>query len=152
MHFEPFASRQRTIQQRLRFECSCARCKHGSATDKGLARLVALHQKLNSSSSSSSVSTDSLHAHARVNAAAAAGVLRDDARSLVRSYRSEGLQVFLHQAYGSAALALKAAGMNADAAVFARKAVYRAALNGIREGADVQLWTELASDWQDVEV
>ncbi|KAH8706869.1 hypothetical protein GQ44DRAFT_716270 [Phaeosphaeriaceae sp. PMI808] len=90
-YLQSFAQRQLTIGRINEFKCACSRCQKGNSTDAILKEIHELHQALdNWNQDAVATSTDAIR--------------------LIRLYKQEGLDAFIDNAYGLAALAYSGAG------------------------------------------
>lgn len=129
VHFQRFTERQRAIESRLQFSCSCPRCRRGRSADKVLQQIQDQQQALD----------DWITGHSDISSASP-----DDALRLIRWYNQEGLEVFLDVPYGYTALTYNAVGKAYEAQRYARSAVDARLANGIKGGPDLTEWQQLA--------
>lgn len=127
--YEPFSVRQKYLKKAFHFSCSCSRCQEGEATDSGLVEIHNLQQSLGNWESDSTASVK-------------------QAERLVKVYEQEGLDAYLDNAYGHAALMYNSVGSIRGTQKYARLAAEAAALKQGPESSEVSFWVELMADPQ----
>lgn len=127
VHFKLYANRQQSIEDQLQFRCSCSRCRRGPFADTALQQLIDLEQALK-------------------NWDYTVPMTPDDALELIWLYKHEGLEAFLDEPYGLAALAFNTIGEARKASTYASLAASVLLSNGLNNGSNYCEWVELASN------
>ncbi|RVX67626.1 hypothetical protein B0A52_08155 [Exophiala mesophila] len=128
--YEPFSVRQKYLKKAFHFTCSCSRCQEGAATDSGLVEIHNLQESLGNWEADSTASVKK-------------------AERLVKVYEQEGLDAFLDNAYGHAALMYNSVGSIRGAQKYARLAAEAASLKQGPDSSDVKFWLELVENPQE---
>ncbi|OQV03011.1 SET domain-containing protein [Cladophialophora immunda] len=126
------ADRQQYLQSTFHFACTCARCTHTAArpledADKATEDMIALQWALSQWTANSTASVKK-------------------AEMLVALYRQEGLDAFLDDAYGHAALTYNAAGSARGAKKYAKLAAEAARLKYGPDAEAAREWDRIVKD------
>jgi hypothetical protein len=144
VHFQPFANRQRIIETKVQFRCSCSRCHAGPSTDRALQSILKQQHVLENNWARTIPGGDHRVGSEAPPLTEAATPTPSDARRLIASYKQQGFEVFLDVAYGLAALAYNAVGREKEAKRFADLAARVLWFNGMAEGEAFREWRSFA--------
>lgn len=122
------AVRRENLARGFHFHCHCRRCVAGDVTDAALEEMRALQLKLSEWHDPNSNATPEV------------------AEQLIALYEQEGLEGFMEDGFGFAALANNAVGNATKARHYAKLALQATVLKDGRRAHNLPVWSEFLAD------